>query len=713
MGFLKIIKTISPITDLLVSNDKAEKLEEYVGNKMSDFIDNIDGTNEERAIALRDSQLEELRELLNDDDFDNDSFQESVDYFISNYALEYRDGVIALYYGALGWSNDFNLFDDNIGTEEYHKMSEDEQENLLQARNNANEQVIKRVDEAFDICREDEELLEEWICTLWTMKAVRLHWMGKHVEAVRLAIRALSYACDEDEKANAKRQITGIPENVQECNWTTGNRGYGINGMPIEKRIEMAWEEDKPCYNDNMTDAEKKEFEDFCQELFEADKDAILHGQYTFSNRPYHDRQFIFTVRDLDHIGGCYDETDTIQYVFPLNEVPGDITFPVGHPLSNTLYYAHPLRPYYMPFEKAQLMLLYEKVQEICRLFQCLGATEITTRCLKGEKISNNLNYSDSIDGQVNYKVTKASGGMDRKMSSQESQSRKDDMSLTQTFSPTQPPYCPDDLLWTKSDPELLTLIKQRLEGGMLSFSKKVSSYETADLSMNQINDIKGAFEALMVNVSANYSSTSDTTFSSTNETEWEIDVVFKPLDEFKQIADADSKPSEEAAATLTGNSDAEEEYKEEYLFYVENGEISDKERRLLERKRIKLGISEEKAKEIEQSLSGQLTAEELQYEEEVLFFLEDDGMIDEQERKILERKRIKFGISEARAAEIEQLCMSQEPPLTEEEQEYIDTYKDLVSDGVVSDRERRILERQRKLSGISEDRAKKLESMI
>lgn len=74
-----------------------------------------------------------------------------------------------------------------------------------------------------------------------------------------------------------------------------------------------------------------------------------------------------------------------------MDELPGEITFPVGHPQANTLYYAHPLRPMYLPFENAQLLLFYEKVHEICRLFQCLGATHITARCIKGNKISQSV----------------------------------------------------------------------------------------------------------------------------------------------------------------------------------------------------------------------------------------------------------------------------------------------------------------------------------
>jgi hypothetical protein len=87
---------------------------------------------------------------------------------------------------------------------------------------------------------------------------------------------------------------------------------------------------------------------------------------------------------------------------------------------------------------------------------------------------------------------------------------------------------------------------------------------------------------------------------------------------------------------------------------------------------------------------------------------LEDDGIIDSDERKLLERKRVRFGISEERAIEIEQMCV---PSYTEEEKEYIEIYQELCADGEITERKRRMLERERQSLGISEERAKELEA--
>ena len=88
-----------------------------------------------------------------------------------------------------------------------------------------------------------------------------------------------------------------------------------------------------------------------------------------------------------------------------------------------------------------------------------------------------------------------------------------------------------------------------------------------------------------------------------------------------------------------------------------EDNEISPKERRLLERLREKLGITLERAKELEDSLSApQLTDEEKEYLEEYKACVEDDIEISPKERRLLNRIRESLGISEERANEIEKL---------------------------------------------------------
>lgn len=88
---------------------------------------------------------------------------------------------------------------------------------------------------------------------------------------------------------------------------------------------------------------------------------------------------------------------------------------------------------------------------------------------------------------------------------------------------------------------------------------------------------------------------------------------------------------------------------------------------------------------------------------------------LDERERvwyfgEYLERKRKKFGISEERAKNIERLTA---PSLSDDEIEYLETYKELAESGVLSERAKRLLERERESLNISKERAAEIEKLV
>lgn len=752
-----ILKGIIKTAKDLYQADSNNQLGEYIGGKVSNAIKKLDGTEAEEFENWKEQRWEEIRELLNAEPFDNEFFQDAVDSWMEEFAELSVERLVAYYYKYLGWWQEFNAVGGELSASDSGDRTAEEEDALKKRQEDALSQCQENINRAIGLLDEDSEDLA---CTLVTAKAEILHEMDYHTEAVRLAISALPFACDEEEAEEAKRLISG---KIEGCDWIVSQAGYGIVGIDIPKRIELAEEFNAWASDDSMSREDNEEMMEILAESLTEDIRDIRHGQSTFSNRPYHDRQFIFTVRDLDHIGGCYDETGNIRYVFPLDELPGEITFPVGHPQANTLYYAHPLRPMYLPFENAQLLLFYEKVHEMCRLFQCLGATRITARCLKGAKISQDTFTSSDIRTEGGYKIMSASGEISGRSSRAESRENRDEMLLEQTFVPQKAPYCPDDLLWAKQDPELRTLIRQRLEGGLLEFTKKVSSYETSNLSQNQVNDVKAAFQSLMANVSANYSADADSTFSQTTETEWEISVQFKSLEDFPDYV----SPQQQKAAADARKGDLIVEVSK--FFYVEGRGLA-----VLDTLQADVKVGEpvivcNEDLEFESSVEGivmfmkmlpeaekgdtaalflrgvtalniqpgtkiyrkrgtdsvetqivsdepptgepkPLTAEEEKYKEEVLFCLEETGTITDDDRKYLERKRKKFGITEKRAREIEQEAT---PSLTENEKEYLETFKELAASGTLTDRAKRLLERERESLGISKERAAEIEKLM
>ena len=85
---------------------------------------------------------------------------------------------------------------------------------------------------------------------------------------------------------------------------------------------------------------------------------------------------------------------------------------------------------------------------------------------------------------------------------------------------------------------------------------------------------------------------------------------------------------------------------------------------------------------------------------------LEDDGEIDEKERRVLERLRKNLGLSEEEAKQIEEEITQ----LSQNEKEYLEEYQAIIADGEITERERRLLNRLSSSLGISEERIKELE---
>jgi len=94
-----------------------------------------------------------------------------------------------------------------------------------------------------------------------------------------------------------------------------------------------------------------------------------------------------------------------------------------------------------------------------------------------------------------------------------------------------------------------------------------------------------------------------------------------------------------------------------------DDGIIDDDERKILERKRTKYNITKERGIELENENIGKfnflnLTTEEKEYIEEIKFFLEDDNEISEIERRMLDRLKVKLKISNERAFELESIII-------------------------------------------------------
>lgn len=383
--------------------------------------------------------------------------------------------------------------------------------------------------------------------------------------------------------------------------------------------------------------------------------------QHNFCNTvEYRKRNLMFIVGNKQQIAGCYDKDELIPCVFTMDSFPQDINFPVGHPQANTLYLGHPLIPTeYIPFENATEKLFLDKKRELCYLVQCLGAEEIIIQSTKGSDISKGTSktINASLGGSKELLEASLEGNVSSKTT--ESTKKTDGVELIQQFHPSKYPFCPNDLIWLDSNPSWKSMIKQRLNGTVY-WSETITSAETTSISSSQMQGIKGSMSNLLIKANASLDSSIESTFSKTEEKEIIIKIKFKPIDEFVKEESIDNNSQE-------------------------NKNQSTK-------------------------INNKLSEKELAFLDEVKFCLEDDGKIDDNEMVLLKRKRIKLGVSEERAQEIIAMCTT---TFSEEEQEYIDVLTDVIIDGVIPESTRRLLAREMKSLNITEERAKEIEEFV
>ncbi|MBK7467737.1 MAG: hypothetical protein IPJ43_13575 [Saprospiraceae bacterium] len=78
--------------------------------------------------------------------------------------------------------------------------------------------------------------------------------------------------------------------------------------------------------------------------------------------------------------------------------------------------------------------------------------------------------------------------------------------------------------------------------------------------------------------------------------------------------------------------------------------------------------------------------------------------------REDFRKRRQKYKINETRAKELERYVDSQRMVLSNKEKEYLELYEDLMEDGLISEDERKLLDKRKEKYGISSERVKELE---
>ena len=418
----------------------------------------------------------------------------------------------------------------------------------------------------------------------------------------------------------------------------------------------------------------------------EAAKDFIeietIFAQH-FLELPYEERKLMVPVKSYT------DLSQNILTVLNIKNLP-TINFPIGHPIANQLYVGHPyLASKYIPFENYELELLEDKIREFCHVMQYLGATEISIDSQNTLSSNNENTINQKANGGIDYKLASGNVEYKRDRNSKFFDDISKSISLHQTFTPKSTPCLPPNLVWYPNEPSWQRIYDQRMQGkfDIKGHEERIETRKSQVIENSELKQISFEVKNLIIRANGAWEQSMEEKFEGHENAVLSIKVKFAPLDSlyekkiqveskvelinekneppvkqnkfkglFSNIKDIITGKNETSSNSITSNN--EQEYLNEVKGCLEEDSIiSPRERRLLNRIREQLGISEKRAAELEASLmNSQLTEEEKEYLDEYKTCLEEDGEITPKARRMLDRYRNRLGISEERMLEIENL---------------------------------------------------------
>lgn len=132
-----------------------------------------------------------------------------------------------------------------------------------------------------------------------------------------------------------------------------------------------------------------------------------------------------------------------------------NLQFPAGHPLYETVYAGHPLRPgIYRPLASFHHFLFEDKFNELLRLLSALSASEVTINYVRGYRTAFGGQAGLSLPLQVPVDI---SARFDRQGSS------RSEGALKATFTPSAEPVLPADMAWFGSEPTWQQIAEARM----------------------------------------------------------------------------------------------------------------------------------------------------------------------------------------------------------------------------------------------------------
>ncbi|GGW80017.1 tetratricopeptide repeat protein [Salegentibacter mishustinae] len=410
-----------------------------------------------------------------------------------------------------------------------------------------------------------------------------------------------------------------------------------------------------PAINYLAKSEENYEEAKYKKDAFILKEESYSKLKQVFSDISYNQRKLIFIGEDI------HSTKSNEIVILKKNDLPLNIKFPIGHPHLNEIYTCHPHKQnLYLPLKDYSEELFLDRINEFSYLLQCLGAKSLEISSSKSNSSDQKATSSTEVDAKIDYKINSAHVNYKGENTENTLIDGKLKISKKQVFKPVKAPFVPTNLIWYHSDLNWQRLVDQRLNGNIMAHNEIISSSQSENISSHELKQIDAELKLLLPKIGVTYNGENEIATSSKNTHEWILTVEFEDVENLQPNKNIESK------LLIDENNNNKEidtnlkKYREDVLVMIEDdGIIDDMERNILNRKIKRYGISEEDALIIENEILTTGYAEnELNYIQEIKEFLEDGG-ISNIERKILDRYALKFGVDKDKQIEIDKIFIN------------------------------------------------------
>jgi hypothetical protein len=294
-----------------------------------------------------------------------------------------------------------------------------------------------------------------------------------------------------------------------------------------------------------------------------------------------------------------------------------------------------------------------DRFMEALHLLSSLGACEIDIEA--SEDLTQELINRAAGEAKIQDRVftgMSASGSAEK--------SRREDSSSTRSASawlrliPNNQPCVPDDLAWYPQEPAWQAMAREALEGRIQEF--RINLAQSHDFAVNEKfkSKVEADLKLFSGRVSAEIQIESESIRRELQKTRTAIVARF-PSTHQQSVNAMKAGARTEDRAHPQRLPAGEGSYLADLADVLGDGVMSDKERVILRRRQSRLGLSDEAVARLEALYAATLTLtpDESEYAEEVSDCLAN-GDISEDERRILDRRAKRLGIPKERAEAIE-----------------------------------------------------------